>query len=134
MKVVKRTERGWAGHFICAHYCRFRRNTLLTCGRTKVIISSVGAMYTKEESAIQTIGCERYYETMVFLAEKEGPYIDIAVTKELKFDSPWSINAKKWQDLPDDVDNKANNIHEAVVAEMTGKLGRGEKLKRIWED
>lgn len=134
MKTVKRIERGWAGHFICAPYCRFRRNTLLTCGKTKVVVTSVGAMFYKEDDHIQTIGVERYYETMVFLAEKNGPYIDTDVTKELRIDSPWSINAKSWKDLPEDVDNKANDIHEAVVVEITRKLERGEKLKRAWED
>ena len=76
---VRVTERGWAGHFICADKCRFRRNTLLEYADKKWIVSTVGAMPQPEalrkipefcsENGFDTIGLNRYYETMAFEAQ-----------------------------------------------------------------
>lgn len=120
---VKRTERGWAGHFICAQQCLFRRNTLLQQGNRRIVVSTVGAMWIKGK--LETIGSGgRYYETMAFKAKKEGPYWDIDVSKQLSFESEWAICATSPRKLPQDVDNKADQMHEAVVAEFIERLER----------
>ena len=66
---VKRTERGWAGHFCCSQSCLFRRNTLIEYKDKKWVISTVGNFRppnSRYERGAETIGFERYYETMAF--------------------------------------------------------------------
>lgn len=117
MSNIVRTERGWAGHFICAKDCFYRRNTLLSNGRRKIVVSTVGGM--KVKGKWDTIGAGgRYYETMAFVAKKEGHYWEADVSKQLSFDSEWAICADSPVKLPDDVDNKADRMHEAVIAEF----------------
>lgn len=114
---VTRTERGWAGHFICAHRCNFRRNTLLSYKKIKIVISTVGLMNFENE--FEMIGHNRYYETMAFHSNIEDKrYHDIDVTKQVSFDSKWAISEL-------DADDKANDMHEAVVLEITNKLLAG---------
>lgn len=118
---VKRTERGWAGHFICADSCKFRRNTLLECNGTGVVVSTVGAMYT--DGKLQEIGCNRHYETIAFYVdENSGEYKDADVSKEVYFDSPWAL---KWH-KDGYIDNEANEMHEKVVEELTKKMEKGD--------
>lgn len=127
---VKRTERGWAGHFICSDRCLFRRNTLLECGKLKVVISTVGGM-RKDGGGLDTIGAfGRFYETMAFEAKKDGPYLEIDTGKEISFESEWSICADDYKKLPKDVDNKANEMHEGVVNEISKKMEKGAKSFR----
>ena len=124
MEKVKRLERGWPGHYVCANRCRFRRNTLLSYKNTEVVVSTVGLMekYNRDTfdiSGFDTIGCNRYYETMCFLAKKSDTrYKDIDVEKQIYFDSQWSISEL-------DADDKANEMHEVVVDEITKKLLSG---------
>jgi len=122
MSNVKVTERGWVGHFILSHRCSFRRNTLIQGPRDAVIVSTVGDMRGKDGVGVEEIGCNRYYETMAFGVSKNGPYLDADVTEERSFDSPWCINADKPDDLPLEVDNVANDMHEAVVREFVDKM------------
>ncbi|HRS26570.1 MAG TPA: hypothetical protein P5140_08535 [Methanofastidiosum sp.] len=122
MGKVKRTERGWAGHFICADLCLFRRNTLLECGDTRIIVSTVGNMINDHGDVVE-IGVKRYFETMAFHAElADGKYWDADITREVSFDSPWALS-----EFGDD--NKANDMHETVVAEITSRLEKGEKFE-----
>jgi len=118
---VIRTERGWAGHFICANRCRFRRNTLLAYKKIKIVVSTVGLM--EVNGKFDTIGHNRHYETMAFHAEPtDKRYNDANVSKQVSFDSEWAIGEI-------DADDKANEMHEAVVSEITKKLLSGEKFK-----
>lgn len=125
---VKRTERGWAGHFICANRCRFRRNTLLEKGDVRIVVSSVGLMekwtgdprQDRNVRGFETIGHERYYETMVFHAEPApSRYFDADVSREVNFAAPWCI-------VEIDADDKANAQHDAVVAEIEERMAAGE--------
>jgi hypothetical protein len=125
--MVKRTERGWAGHFICAPDCMFRRNTLLENGEERIVVSTVGAYRSKGK--IETIGASgRYYETMAFKAKYKEPYFEIDVSEELSFNSEWAICAESPEQLPDDVDNLADQQHEMVVEELTEVLVHNVKL------
>jgi len=116
---VIRTERGWAGHFICANRCRFRRNTLLQYGRIEVVVSTVGLMENidkDDKNPFDTVGCDRYFETAVFHADRRDKrYHDANISRRIPFDSPWSISEV-------DADDRANDMHENVVAELADKL------------
>ena len=121
MTNIKRTERGWPGHYICAPDCLFRRNTLLTNGKKHLIISTVGVPRRKD-GIVETVRPHRYYETMCFVGKKDEHYMVIDVTREF-YSYPnslqWSINAKSAKELPDDVDNQANDMHESFVKWVT---------------
>lgn len=126
---VKRTERGWAGHFICASRCAFRRNTLLELNDVRIVVSTVGN-YRSESSGkekIETIGSNRYYETMAFYAHKDGPYWEADVQKQIDFEADWGI----WDKVEADSDLKADDMHEKVVKEIVAKLESGETYEPL---
>lgn len=119
--MVKRTERGWAGHYICADNCKFRRNTLLEYNGIGIVVSTVGAYYDNN-GRLQEIGFNRHYETMVFYVDEgSGEYKDADVSREIFCDSPQTL---KWHKVGY-IDNEANEMHETVVAEITEKLLNG---------
>lgn len=116
------TERGWPGHFICASRCLFRRNTLVEYKDTKIVVSTVGLMKTisPEYKDFEPIGLSRYFETMAFHADpNDTRFHDADVSKQVLFESPWCIDEA-------DADDKANEMHEAVVAEISKRLLKGE--------
>lgn len=121
---VKRTERGWAGHYICADYCKFKRNTLLEYGDKKWIVSTVGGHVCDGE--INSIGYNRWYETMAFRAKEKNGYLEADVERMVPFESEWGIFGEDWQEVlaayGEDIDNKANEMHEKVVEELMEKI------------
>lgn len=123
MYTVTRTERGWAAHFIGAGRCGFRRNTLLTCEETScmVVVSTVGN-YRDLSGDCLSIGFDRYYETMAFYAKTEGKYIEADVSREVPFNSKWAINQDEYDTDKEFIDNKADDMHEDVVKELSTRL------------
>lgn len=119
MKIIK-TERGWPSHYICAHDCQFRRNTLLEYGDARIVVSTVGNRRTGNDRELQTIGRRRYYETMAFHAEWDGPYWDADSNKTIDFESDWEIS-----NMEISSDQRANDMHEAVVEEISNTLTEG---------
>jgi len=118
---VKITERGWAGHFICSDRCLFHRNTLIEYANKKWVVSTVGNMVDihaygyPDKVIIDTIGYERYFETMAFEADSNDKFLDADVSKQLDFDSEWSIS-EPWKE------KEANDMHEAVIKELSIKI------------
>ena len=129
---IKRTERGWAGHFICAQDCTFKRNTLLQYGKKYIVVSTVGSMRRKniDGNYIQPeqMGVDRYYETMSFYSDdNDDVYHDIDVSKEIYVpDAKWSINKKEIDLYKDTIDNVANKMHEDYVSTVSQMLINGE--------
>jgi hypothetical protein len=114
---VKITERGWGGHFCCAPSCMFRRNTLLEKNGVYVVVSTVGSMVINKE--LEEVGHGRFYETMAFFSKSDDQrYHDADVSKQIDFDSDWAISEK-------DADDKANEMHDIVVEELSKKLEEG---------
>lgn len=130
-KEVKRTERGWAGHFCASDLCKFRRNTLLECGEIKVVVSTVGN-YHDSQGRPDHVGIGRDYETYAWHVDPDtGDYKDIDVERPVSFTSPGGYLVQKGDKY---IDLKANDMHEAVVQELTERLQRGETLKSNWEE
>lgn len=129
---VTTKERGWGGHFICCKDCLFRRNTLITCGDLKWIVSTVGNYILKTDlppykraGKVETIGADRWYETMVFESMYDI-YDDADVMKQIEVDSDWGIWGKTWEEVEKKygkyVDNVANDMHDRIVGEMVVKI------------
>lgn len=123
---VKRTERGWCGHFIGSTDCLYHRNTLLKYGEQKVVVSTVGRYmpiaqrqeYWKHgKVAFDTVGHNRYFETMAFLAD-DSQYHDADVTKRIGFPSNWEL------DKPD-MEMEADAMHDAVCDEIAEDMVNG---------
>ena len=108
--MVKRTERGWAGHFICSDRYNFRRNTLLEYEGEFIVVSTVGRMVIEYvgHSALDTVGLDRYYETMAFYSDtSDMEFHDIDVKRQIYLGCDWALNEID--------DNKANDMHEKAV-------------------
>ena len=120
---VKRTERGWAGHFCLSYRCEYHRNTLLEYNGVKVVVSTVGRL--REDMISNTymeVGRDRYFETMAFIAEENDKYNDADVTRQVSFDAKWCLPSP-YMEL------EADAMHEDVVMELSKRLVDGTLIQ-----
>lgn len=120
MREPKITFRGWAGHFICSHNCKFRLNTLIEYQDIKIVVSTVGLYLEPLIKKYEQIGAGRYFETMGFHAKFDGEFWDADVSKEISFSSRWSYPRIKNE-------QQANDGHYVVIDEICGRLKEGYK-------
>lgn len=121
-------ERGWTGHYCLGHDCIYSRNTLVNNDNTRVIVSSVGNLVTRNsrgeiESILNEISDDRFYETKVFYAIDEDGYVECDLTKEIILNTKQSLSKSE---LGFDRDNQADAMHDECVAEVVRKLESGE--------
>ena len=114
--MVTATERGWPGHYIMGHRCVFHRNTLLECGDEKIIVSTVGHKLLNNDKEDE-IAAGTYYETMAFQAKLEDGYLEADIEHEIVFESEWKIGK-----IDHFSDARANEMHEVVIRELSGKM------------
>ena len=119
---VKRTERGWAGHFCCSYRGEYHRNTLLEYKGMKVVVSAVGRLRKDMFSdTYEDLGYKRYFETMAFMAKEDDKYNDADVEREIQFDAKWCLPSP-------DMELEADAMHEDVVMELSKRLVDGTLL------
>lgn len=112
--LVTRTERGWPGHFCAARHCEYRRNTLIEMGLEKVVVSTVGMFRDPVSNELETLGTDRYFETMAYTAITNGHIWHSDFSKEVRFKSPWQLSALDMA--------AADRLHETVVTEIMSRL------------
>lgn len=123
---VRRTERGWAGHFVAASKCRFRRNTLLEKDGRGIVVSTVGSYAPGNAARYEEIGYRRHFETMAFRSdESDAVYHDADVSCEVPISSNTALLITNQNEAF--VDNLANDMHEAAVREIA------ENFDAKWE-
>ncbi len=118
--LLKRSERGWSAHYILAERCLFRRNTLLELAEVRIVVSTVGRQLAAP-GLIEPLGPDRFFETMAFHAWKNGKFWDADIARQLRLDSPFNLDSE-------DVEDQADAMHEAIVAEISSKMLSGKPL------
>lgn len=114
---VKRTECGWAGHYCCADYCKFRRNTHLERNGISIVVSTIGNHY-QSRFGIIPVGANRYSETKVFYSKIGDNYNDADVSREIYLNGISCLGETN--------DWEINEMHENAVKEITERLETGE--------
>jgi len=107
----------------------FRLNTLVESGACRVVVSTVGNMWTpdkkpaRREELMVSSSARAYYETMAFHAyQDQGGYWDADVGRPVSL-----VYGKRFvKHLGATSDAEAQEMHEAAVQQVARRIRRGE--------
>ena len=131
-KTIVKTERGWPGHYDGWHYCGFRRNTLVECGDIKIVVSTIGNFCPDVRYGMDGFCSDTspekisLYETVCFMATQFVCYLDADKDKKLSLPILGDMNIPKGTPFSMDLDNRANEMHDNVVFEVTRLITSGK--------
>lgn len=108
--------RGIAGHLCVSNWCRFHIVTDIGDFR----VSTIGAYYPGKADKMETVGCDRHYETMVF------PIEDGQITNLLELDLDGLLVGPD----PYETDKLAEIMHEKMCVKYANKYTKSGKLKK----
>lgn len=117
--IVKRTERGWLPRSCVAHYCEFKRHTILELGDLRYAVVTAGSYYDAYRD-LKPWKRNAYYATDVYDAIlRDGMWI--AGIKE------YTIVGANQIEAPNQ-DRLADPMHEAAVALVENSMLLGLTL------
>ena len=70
--------------------------------------------------SFDTIGLDRFFETMAFIAD-ETKYHDADASQQVEFNSKWCLNDP-------DMEIEADEMHENVIKEISEKMKKNELI------
>ncbi len=122
-------ERGWPGHHGLYDNLDFRRNTLVSKGDARYVVSTIG-MQTAKWNDYDGLDTHRYFETMVAKAifyNGNWEFDDNNVVEDMKNGDLWweyKINEKEMESCV--AEAKANETHDGIVLSVVKMLETGE--------
>lgn len=127
---IKIKWQGVASHFICARRCQYHLSTTVEGFGKCIVVSTVGDMRIREDAEPEPVGCDRFFETMVFHGKPChcgcGHITADAMRGEIPNDLAWSVADRNGYLL-------ADSQHQATVDSIVARMRAGDEFSTYSE-